>query len=394
LPKFRYAILFTTAAAAFAQRPATVSAGVPLRVALEHRVAIKHTGEPIEGRLADPVYVFDRKVLPAGSLVEGHVAEIGGVPLGRRLTALLSGNFTPAREVRAQFDSLVLRDGSRLSFRTLPSRGTAHTVRVGKKRQKHDGPGRISQLTTRLLGMLPYHRQAWSAGTLFNGVLQDPLLAPGLSVVESEPPSETLHARLLTSVSSAAVLRGAPVEAVVTQPQFSADHRLLIPEGSRLHGQIVKAQKARWFHRNGKLLFVFRQLEVPSAAPQSIQGYLEGVEADFDAHLALDSEGATRVRLPKTRLIFPALAVAAAGLSFHQDFNAQGVPDQDIGGRAESGAVGFGLAGTLLAQASRRLASSIAITGAGFSIYTTFIARGQEVFLPANTPITISFKSK
>src|ERR1035437_2175644 len=83
----------------------TVPSGVPLRVALERRVAIKRVGEPIQGRLVDPVYVFDRVILPAGSVVEGHIAEIGGVPASRRLTAILSGNLTPPREVRAQFDA-------------------------------------------------------------------------------------------------------------------------------------------------------------------------------------------------------------------------------------------------------------------------------------------------
>jgi len=142
------------------------------------------------------------------------------------------------------------------------------------------------------------------------------------------------------------------------------------------------------------LLFVFRQIKLPQGAVQDIQGYLEGVEADFNSHLALDAEGATRASSPKTRFIFPAIAVAVAGLSFHQDYNAQGVPDQDIGGRAESGAVGLGLVGTLLAQTSRILASGIAFTGAGFSVYSTFIARGEDVVLPANTPVKVSLRTR
>jgi len=185
------------------------------------------------------------------------------------------------------------------------------------------------------------------------------------------------------------------VEAVVTRPVFSTDHGLLVPEGTRLLGDVVKAQPARRLHRNGKLLFVFRQIKLPAGNTQGIQGYLEGVEADFNAHLALDSEGATRVSSPTTRFIYPAIAAAVAGLSFHQDYNAQGVPDQDIGGRAESGAVGFGLIGTLLAQVGpRALASSIAIVGAGFGVYSTFIARGQDVALPVNTPVNISLGAR
>src|ERR1039457_5792904 len=411
-----------------AQPGSTVPSGVPLRVALERRVAIKHVGEPIQGRLVDPVYVYDRLVVPAGSIVEGHIAKIGGVPIGRRVTAILSGNFTTPREVRGQFDALVLSDGSRLSLRTEPSCAPAHTTRSAKPPKKgenrksalqdaRDGiaemdraailafkaPGKMSQLKSRLFAMLPYHRQAWSAGTLFNGVLQEPLTGLAPSPIEAwadhpavaESEAQEVTARLLTPISSATARRGAPVEAVVTRPLFSADHALLIPEGSLLLGDIVEAQRARFLHRNGKVLFVFHQIKLPAGAAQGIQGYLEGVEANFDAHLALDSEGATRVSSSKTRFIFPAIAVAVAGLSFHQDYNAQGVPDWDIGGRAESGAVGLGLIGTLLAQVGpRALASSIAITGAAFSIYSNFIARGANVVLPANTPDKISLKAR
>jgi hypothetical protein len=178
-------------------------------------------------------------------------------------------------------------------------------------------------------------------------------------------------------------------------PVFAADHSLLIPEGSHLLGEVVEAQRARFLHRNGKVLFVFRQVRLPAGAAEGVQGYLQGVDADFNQHLALDSEGATRVKSPSTRFIFPALAAAAAGLSFHQDYNAEGVPDRDMGGRAESGAVGLGLVGTLLAQLGPRgLASGIAIAGAGFSVYTTFIARGQDVVLPANTTVKIGLKER
>lgn len=350
--------LLTVAVAALAQpasvtpgaRPgATVPAGVSLRVALERRVRIKHVGEPIQGRLVEPIYVFDRVVLPDGSVVEGHIAEIGGVPAGRRLQAILNGNFTPAREVRAQFDTLVLSAGSRLPLRTALSRGTAHTLRIAPPRKKQEeqtsalagarnkveeldraairaftAPGKMSRLKSTVLGMLPYHRQAWAAGTLFSGVLQEPLTGPSPDPAEAGDPSppvgateaQQVHARLLTPISSGTARRGAPVEAVVTRPLFSADHSLLIPEGSLLLGDVVEAQPARRFHRNGKVLFVFRQMKPPAGAEQSIQGYLEGVEADFDAHLTLDSEGATRATSPKTRFIFPALAIAVSGLSF------------------------------------------------------------------------------
>ena len=91
-------ILLTVAMAAVGQESVapktrngtTVAAGVPLRVALEHRVAIKRVGESFQARLVEPVYVFDRAVLPAGTTVVGHVSEIGGVPAGRRFAAVAS----------------------------------------------------------------------------------------------------------------------------------------------------------------------------------------------------------------------------------------------------------------------------------------------------------------
>lgn len=406
---------------------ARVRAGVPLRVALESRVAIWHVGDKIQGRLVEPIYAFDRLVIPSGSLVEGHVAEIGKVSASRRLRAVLSGSFTPARPVRAQFDTLVLDDGSRLPLRTNLANGTEHTARVAAESNKgtehksapkrvrvgleemdraairaFKAPGKLNRLKSTLLGMLPFQRQVWSVGTLFNAVLQEPLSAPEstghemttkhATVVELQ--DQELRARLITSMSSSTASTGMPVEAIVTRPLFSLEHHLLIPEGSRLLGNVIRTQPARRFHRNGKLFFVFRQLELPAGTAQAIHGQLEGLDADLDSHLTLDSEGTARVSSPKTRFILPAISAAVSVLSFHQDYNAKGVPDQDIGGRAESGAVGLGLIGTLIAQTSRALASSIAITGAALSVYTNLLARGADVVLPANTPLKVSLSPR
>lgn len=402
----------------------TVPAGAPLRVALEHRVRIKHVGDLVQGRLIQSVYVYDRMAIPAGSVVEGHIARIGGVPIVRRISALLSGNLTPPREVRAQFDVLVLTDGSRLPISTTLAGGTAHTARVAKPRRPGESalvgaraqlagmnqaailafrtPGKMSRLKSRLYEMLPYHPQAWSAGTLFNSELQEPVAGLAASPATGSAdqsglgePAQELSARLLTAVSSATARRGAPLEAAVIRPVFSSDHVLLIPEGSRLRGEVVEVKRARSFHRNGKLLFVFREIQLPAAAAQSVQGYLDSMEVDFDGHLALDSEGAAHVSSPRTRFIFPAMAAAAAGLSFHQDYSSQGIPDADLAGRAESGAVGLGLIGTLVAQIGpRAMASGIAIVGAGFGVYSAFIARGANVVLPKNTPISVSLKAR
>ena len=411
-------ILFVAMVGVAPAQPVTVPGGVPLRVALSRRVVVKRVGDPIEGRLIEPVYVRDRIAVPAGTVVEGHVAKIGGVPLGRRAISLLSGNLTPPREISAQFDRLVLKDGSRLALLTTPSKGTAYAATVEARTGKHPrkpaqpgqcpgvpvfaAPGQFQRLKSRLFGMLPYHRQSWRAGTVFNAAIEDPLAVPRAESaaaesecrVVAEDGTQQVRARLVTAISSASAHRGDRVEAIVTRPVFAADRGLLIPEGSRLVGEVVSARRGRFFHRNGKLLFSFRQVMVASDSAQEVQGNVEELEADAGANLTLDPEGGVHVTSPKSRFIFPVIAAAVAGLSLHQDYNSEGVPDQDIGGRAESGAVGLGLIGTVVAQASRPLAQSIAFAGAGFSIYTTFFARGAEVALPAGTPMEVSLKTE
>ena len=399
---------------------ATIPAGVPLRVVLERRVPVRRKETPVRGLLLTPVYLYDRVVLPAGSVVEGRIASIEPVPARVRLRAGLSGNFAPPRKAAARFDTLVLGDGKRLPIRAAASPGAVSVNVAAKPRKWQAGPkpgrsgpetcpasvcslkppGRMARLKEALLDRLPYRRQAWKAGTLFTSVLQEPLVAP---VPPSAGPQAALSpaagldgqsvtARLLTTLHSATAHRGMPVEAVVTRPQFSADHSLLIPEGALLRGEVVDAKRARWFHRNGKLLFAFRRVDLPQAAAQPIQGYLETAQVGFSANLAIDSEGGAHVTSPATRFIFPAIAAAVAGLSFHQDYNSQGIPDQDVGGRAESGAVGLGVIGTVVAQFSRPLASGIAIMGAGVSIYSNFVARGQDVALPVNTFVEVGLK--
>jgi hypothetical protein len=114
----------------------TVPSGVPLPVALERRAAIERVERTDPGTVGDLVYVLR----PDG-------------PSAR----------TPPREFRAQFDALVLSDGSRLSLSTSLSAGTAHPMRFGKPLKKGEA--------RKLFAMLPYHRQAWQAATLLNGVL-------------------------------------------------------------------------------------------------------------------------------------------------------------------------------------------------------------------------------
>jgi hypothetical protein len=52
-------------------------------------------------------------------------------------------------------------------------------------------------------------------------------------------PDSVAHVRLLTAMSSASAKQGEVVEALVTAPLFSPEHKLVLPEGTRLTGEVV-----------------------------------------------------------------------------------------------------------------------------------------------------------
>ena len=98
--------------------PLTVPRQTSLQVALEKEVRVKTVGQMISARLVDPVYAFDRLVVPAGSEIRGRVTKIEPLSGTRRTLAGLDGDFSPTRNVEVTFTDLVLPDGKHLSLRT------------------------------------------------------------------------------------------------------------------------------------------------------------------------------------------------------------------------------------------------------------------------------------
>jgi len=88
-----------------------VQAGRPLRVALDERIRLTRIGQPIAGTLVEPVYAYDRIVIPVGTPVLGHVDKLENGSKGARVRAILSGDFSPLRRAVLQFDTIVSSDG-------------------------------------------------------------------------------------------------------------------------------------------------------------------------------------------------------------------------------------------------------------------------------------------
>ena len=358
--------------------PLTLSAGTPLRIAVDQRSRINHPGEVIHGTIVETVYAFDQVVIPAGSVATGHVKSIAPVPGLRRTMAYANGDFSPFRKYEVSFDSVTLPDGRQLPITTTVTPGTAQVVHLvsnpDKQQQKGaagratdrakseakgkiaeakeqaresweklTAPGKMHRLKEFLLAQSPYRRQYLQPGTRFVADLNTPLefgttprTNEQLAAVGSEPvPDSTLKARLVAEVSSATATRGTQVTAVLTEPLYSPAHQLILPANSRLIGEVVKAQPARKLHRNGELRVIFERIETSEEAVQALAqlrvqaqsqaersqgmiGNLEGVEVDRRANMHLDEEGGAHTTDSKTRYLSSGLAVllaAAASLT-------------------------------------------------------------------------------
>jgi hypothetical protein len=250
-----------------------------------------------------------------------------------------------------------------------------------------------------LIDQLPYHRQYLPKGTVYDADLQaslsfgrvDPV--PSAAEGTAPAPSSILRARLTTTLDSATSTRGSRVEAVVTEPVLSADHRLVIPEGTRLTGQVTLARRARWFRRNGQLRFLIESVQMPQRE-STLLASLHSVDVSADEHVAVDEEGGASATNPKTRFVAPALAVLAlAGAGDGEDHPVSARHPNGGGGNPGSmslgGLLGFNIVGAAIAPLSQPLGLALAIFGVARTSYASVVGKGHDVRFAADTPIEL-----
>lgn len=420
-----------------------VKSGTPLRVALDETIRIKRVGQPVVGTLIEPIYAYDRIVLPAGSRVTGRVAELDGPPKLVRARAMAGGDFSPKRHAVLQFDT-VLRDGEPLAIQTVVANATASVTRRFAAEPRTDSresdrdddsvrgqvrervrdaaaaakarasdtlaaikrPGRMERLKAAVIDRLPYHPQYLSKGTVFDAELQAPLSFGAVSPADEAPeaarpaPSTVLKARLVTALDSGKASRGAPLEAVVTEPVFSSDGRLILAEGTRLAGEVTFVRRARRFHRNGQMRFLFESVQPPGHIETTMLGSLHAIDASADEHVEVDEEGGAKATNSKTRFIAPALAALALTGAVHQHRRNFDNDGDDVGGvgpmqtgspgsRTVGGFLGFGLIGIAVSRISPPVGIALAAVGVARTVYTNILGRGQELKFPADTPVQV-----
>jgi hypothetical protein len=414
----------------------TVPAGTPLKVALDGEIRVRKVGQPVHGKVIEPVYAFDELVVPAGSEVNGKIAQIEAVSKKKRTIAAMNGDFSPYREVHVDFDELVFADGRHVAMQTSVSPGSGGVLQFvsagaekkegvqnvasrkvsearqevkreweSVKKQLHE-PAKIHRLERYGVAQLPYHPQYMDAGTSFNADLQQPLefgmepLRPEtLSSIGTPPPSgSVVHALLVTALNSATTKKGEPVEAIISQPLVFSNH-LLLPEGSHIKGSVLEARPARRLGRNGQLRIVFHQLVPPNGIQQTVEASLEGVAVAKGEHLSLDSEGGAQVATPKTRYLTTAISVALASSSMtdhDRDAGIHGADGGGVGRGAVNGASGFRFLGTIVGAFahSRVIASGFGFYGAAMSVYSHFLARGRDVNYPKDMSMLIGLGTR
>ena len=291
-------------------------------------------------------------------------------------------------------------------------------------------PGKEEWLYDYAMSRLPYHPQSVRSRTRFDAELQSSLdfgsekvTRDSLALLGSQPAAGgVVHARLLTPLDSVSATQGEKVEAVLEEPLFSTDHRLVLPEGTLVDGSVTMARKARWFHRGGHLRFNFQSVDLtpraaellsaPAGAPvtsdeklprqRSVQlqtrATLSAAESG-NAPIKVDKEGGVQATESKTRFIGTAVAVLISRRAADNDpvrSQSEAITGQssNVGGRTLGGGMGFGLLGAIAAQSSRNVGAAFGYYGLAWSVYSTVVARGAEVQFGKNAVIDIGFNQR
>ena len=387
----------------------TVPSGTPLQIALDKEVRVRKVGQLIHGRVMEPVYVFDRLVIPVGTVATGQVSAVEPVAGKKRALSVLNADFTPPHKIGVAFDELVFPDGRQVSLHATVVPGSGQVIRLtgaGEHNKKNvvkdtasqkmeqaeaqwqnamkqiQAPDKMHRLMRYGVLQLPVHPQYIDAGTLYSAELVRPLnfgsetvAAKTLSSIGTQAPSGSLvHATLMTPLNSATAAKGADVEAALSQPLLD-EGRLILPVGTRLRGTVLQVRPARSLHRNGQLRIVFREIILPEGAAQNVDTSLQAIQSDSAQNVQLDSEGGAKATSSASRYLSTGTSVGLALIG------SGGRRDVGDASPTAGGATGFKLVGLIVGIAFRSHTYGIVMSAYGGtrSIYTNFLGRGREI---------------
>jgi hypothetical protein len=391
--------------------------GVPLHVRVTRRTHLGK-GAEVEGVLTEPVYVYDRLILPSGAVIRGRVSRL--VPSDRKIRtqALLNGDVTPLHDPVVNFTSIrvgdqdvalsseaLLRSVQLVNF--VPGGQKQSLVQKARKMIKeriqsvHDAflaPGKQDRALKLLYSQMPYHPQRIWPGSQFIADLNAPaaLTVPAEAApVVAPADASTLDnivvtARLVDPLSSDLAKKGDVVNAVVTRPVFNPQHQMVLAEGARLEGTVLQAEASRSFGRNGQLRFVFRGVQRTHEEQQQIHGTLTAAEGSSAQNITVDQEGGVKSNPDKNRFVAPLVLGVLAVAGHDRDRDGNGL------GRDTVASNGFGIVARILALTvnDRNVSTGFATYALAKSIYFRFLTRGHAVAFPRDTLVQVQLGTR
>ena len=144
--------------------PMSVPSGTPIKVALDSEIRIRQVGQPIHGKTTEPVYAFDKLLIPVGTPVNGRVSAIDAVPKKIRTLEAMDGNFSPVRSVHVQFDELVMANGRRVAMQTVASPAPDGVLRFVPANEKTAKTNKVQDAAAKKVSATRQQiRQQWAA---------------------------------------------------------------------------------------------------------------------------------------------------------------------------------------------------------------------------------------
>src|SRR5713101_8260185 len=108
----------------------TVPQGTSFQIVLDKEVRVQKVGQLIHGRVVQPVYAFDRLVVPVGAEVIGQIAKIERISGKQRTLSTLNANFTPSHKIDVEFNDLVLAEGKHIHLHTVVTPGSGQVMQL------------------------------------------------------------------------------------------------------------------------------------------------------------------------------------------------------------------------------------------------------------------------
>ena len=131
--------------------PLSVPIGTPIQVALDEETRIRKVGQPLTAHIVQPIYAFDKLVIPVGTNVSGEITRIEPISPGKRTLAALDADFTPPHAIDVTFTELDPRrrqaypDPYRRHPRLRPGDPLPHRRRPKRKERREGRRVRESQ---------------------------------------------------------------------------------------------------------------------------------------------------------------------------------------------------------------------------------------------------------